>query len=343
MDIKKAKSQVLSRFGEGSIMTIGDRPKTLADKILCPMGFPGFERAMGIPGLPRNRMIEIYGPESSGKTTLALHMVRSVQEAGGSAAFIDVENAIDVEYARDGIGVDTDTLLISQPDYGEQAIDIVVELLSIQKGCKEPFIVVIDSVDSLVPKKELDGDFDDGEEMDQETGKMVKKKSGGGMGLRARLMSRACRQITQHLKGSNSLVVFINQIRMKIGVVYGNPETTSGGNALKFYASMRFDIRNVGQYKENEKVVGNNFRVKVVKNKLAPPFREYVGLNVHGQGVQQEWDTYSVLMEKNLLKRKGSWYSIEGTEYKFQGFKGFKKIMTDTKSYQEILTLCNNP
>lgn len=341
MDVGKAKDFILKRHGEGSIMKIGDVPECLADKILCSTGFHGLEKAMGILGIPKNRILEIYGPESSGKTTLALHMIKAVQDAGGSAAFVDVENAIDVEYARTGIGVNMDELLLSQPDYGEQAIDIVVSLLTIQKAePSKPLVIVLDSVDSLVPKKELDGEFDEGAEVvDPETGKKVKAK-GGGMGLRARLMSAACRQITQHLKGSNATVIFINQIRMKIGVVYGTPETTSGGNALKFYASMRMDIRNVGQYKEGDKTIGNNFRVKIVKNKLAPPFKEYIGLNIHGQGIQKGWDMFTVLLEKNILKKKGSWYSIEDTDVKFQGFKGFVKILEDQDVYDDIVELC---
>jgi len=326
MDIKKARECVLAKHGEGSIMTISDGPTVAADKVLCPLGYPSLERAMGICGLPKNRVIEIFGRESSGKTTLALHFVRAVQCVGGSAAFVDVENAIDVDYARDGIGVDVDNMLISQPDYGEQAIDVVITLLKVQKQNPEnPFIVVIDSVDSLVPKKELGGEFDN-ESIDPETGKVTKSK-GGGMGLRARLMSDACRRVTSHLKGSNSLVVFINQIREKIGVMYGPTETTSGGNALKFYASMRMDIRNIGQYKESDVVVGNNFRVRIVKNKLAPPFKEYIGLNIHGQGVQQAWDIFTDLEEKGLLSRKKSWITVADTDIKFQGFKGFKKLI----------------
>lgn len=326
MDIDKARDYVLSKHGEGSIMTISDRPTAAADRILCPLGYPSLERAMGIPGLPKNRMIEIFGPESSGKTTLALHFVKAVQDAGGSSAFVDVENAIDVTYARDGIGVDMDNMMISQPDYGEQAIDIVITLLNLQKADpSKPFIAVIDSVDSLVPKKEIDGEFDN-ESIDPETGKVTKSK-GGGMGLRARLMSDACRRISAHLKGSNSTVVFINQIRQKIGVMYGPTETTSGGNALKFYASMRMDIRNIGQYKEGSETVGNNFRVKIVKNKLAPPFKEYIGLNIHGQGVQKAWDMFTDLEESGLLVRKKSWITVKDTEYKFQGFKGFKKLI----------------
>lgn len=326
MDIGKAKELVLTKHGDGSIMTVGDGPEIAADRILCPTGFPLLEKAIGIPGLPKNRIIEIYGPESSGKTTLALHLVKAVQENGGSAAFVDVEHALDITYARNGIGVNVDDLLISQPDYGEQAIDIVISLLGVQRSDPStPFIAIIDSVDSLVPKKELDGEFDN-ESIDPETGKVVKSK-GGGMGLRARLMSDACRRITSHLKGSNSLIVFINQIRQKIGVLYGSNETTSGGNALKFYASMRMDIRNIGQYKEGNDVVGNNFRVRLVKNKLAPPFKEYIGLNIHGDGIQKAWDVFSSLQDKGLLVRKGSWITVTDTKIKFQGFKGFKKLI----------------
>ena len=340
MDIKSAKEFVTSKHGEGSIMVIGEQSQVLADRVLCPTGFPMLETAMGIPGLPKNRIIEIFGPESSGKTTLALHFVKAVQDAGGAAAFVDVENALDVTYAETGIGVDVGSLLISQPDYGEQAIDIVISLLTLQKtDTKKPFILVIDSVDSLVPKKELTGEFDTKEVTDPVTGKTTKVK-GGGMGLRARLMSDACRRITQHIKGTNCIVVFINQIRMKIGVMFGNPETTSGGNALKFYASMRLDIRNVGQFKEGGVTVGNNFKVKVVKNKLAPPFKEYVGLNIHGQGIQLDWDIFSLLTNKKLLIKKGSWYSIVDTKYKFQGFSGFRKLTEDEDVLDELYEYC---
>jgi len=335
MDLTVAREQIVKECGLGSVMlygenTVHDPKKT----VLCPTGFLGLESAMGIPGLPKNRIIEVYGPSSSGKTTLALHFVKCVQDAGGDAVYIDVEHALDPVYAKNGIGVNMDDVLVSQPDYGEQCAQILLSMLRIQKiDSTRPLIIVVDSVDALVPKKEIDCDFDVQSDSDG------KKQKGGGLGLRARLMSDICRRVTVHLKDTNTCVVFINQIRHKIGVMFGSPETTSGGNALKFYASQRFDIRNVGQYKEGGQVVGNNFKIKVVKNKLAPPFREYVGLNIHGSGMQHDWDVFNALIEGKLLTKGGSWSSISGVDEKFQGYRGFMKLMNKKTVRKKVLKL----
>ena len=234
------------------------------------------------------------------------------------------------------IGVDTENMLIRQPDYGEQAIDLVYQLLKIQKlDPSRPHLFIVDSVDALVPKKELDCDFD----IEYDASGKKKKKSGGGLGLRARLMSDACRRLTAHLLGTNSTIIFINQIRMKIGVMFGNPETTSGGNALKFYASVRLDIRNIGAYKQGDEVVGNNFRIKVVKNKCAPPFKTYEGLNIHGKGYSPEWDLFQALNAEKLITKAGSWSEIKGIDQKYQGYNGFIALLEDetNKSHCEDL------
>lgn len=324
MDITKAKNMVVKHYGEGIVM-IPSQSETF-DNCICSTGLKGLDKALGTTGIPRERMIEVYGPESSGKTTLALELAKEIQHAGGDITFVDVEHALDTNYARDGIGVDVDNMLISQPDYGEQAIDLVYQLLKEQKeDPSRPHLFIIDSVDALIPKKELDCDFD----IEYDASGKKTKKSGGGLGLRARLMSDACRRLTSHLKGTNATIIFINQIRMKIGVMFGNPETTSGGNALKFYASVRLDIRNIGQYKQSDEVVGNKFRIKVVKNKCAPPFKSYEGLNIHGKGYQRNWDIYEALQEEKLIKKKGSWQEIKGIEKKFQGYNGFLELIED--------------
>lgn len=327
MDITKAKKMVIKIHGEGIIM-IPSESETF-DNCLCSTGLLGLDDALGTTGIPRERILEIYGPESSGKTSLALTMAASVQAHGGDVTFIDVEHALDTNYAK-ALGVDVEHMLISQPDYGEQAIDIVFHMLKMQKqDNKRSHLFIIDSVDALIPKKELDCDFD--VEYDEDGKK--KKKSGGGLGLRARLMSDACRRLTAHLKGTNATIIFINQIRMKIGVVFGNPETTSGGNALKFYASIRLDIRNIGVYKDGDEIIGNNFRVKVVKNKCAPPFKTYEGLNIHGEGFQLDWDMFAKLKKEKLITLSGSWSSIKGIDEKFQGYNGFVELMGDETNY----------
>jgi len=268
---------------------------------------------------------------NSGKTTLALHACKEMQKIGGDIVYIDVEHALDPNYAEKGIGVKVNDILISQPDYGEQAVDIVLHVLQKQKeNNKRPMLIVLDSVDALMPKKELDGDFD----LEAEGA----KKGGGGMGLRARLMSDVCRQVTSNLKGSNSTVIFINQIRMKIGVMFGSPETTSGGNALKYYASLRLDIRNIGQVKIGDNP-GNQFRVRVKKNKVAPPFKEYEGLNIHGKGFQPEWDLFTLLKDTGKIEKKGSWFTLKDNKKKFQGYGGFLELMEDDSFRQSVETM----
>lgn len=324
MDITKAKNHAIKIYGQGIVMIPSD--SEIFDNCICSTGLTGLDEALGTTGIPRERMIEIYGPESSGKTTLALTMAKEVQQVGGDVTFVDVEHALDTNYAKNGIGVDVDNMLMSQPDYGEQAIDLVYQLLKLQKeDPSRPHLFIIDSVDALIPKKELDCDFDI--EYDEKGKK--KTKSGGGLGLRARLMSDACRRLTSHLKGTNSTIIFINQIRMKIGVMFGNPETTSGGNALKFYSSIRLDIRSIGRYPKDGDILGNKFKIKAVKNKCAPPFKIYEGLNINGDGFQQNWDLYETLQTKKLVTKSGSWQEIKGIEKKFQGYNGFLDLVED--------------
>lgn len=330
MDIEEVRKSCEKRYGGGILMTLTSGRIKGVDA-LCSSGFHGLDNALGIGGYPKERIIEIYGPESGGKTTLVLHAIAEVQKIGGQAAFIDVEHALDVKYAST-LGVKVQQMLISQPDYGEQGVDVVVHMLEMQRLKPEkPLLIVIDSVDALLPKKELEGDFDI--EYDED-GKKVKK--GGGMGLRARLMSDACRKITSRLKGSNATVIFINQIRHKIGVMFGNPETTSGGNALKFYASVRLDIRHIGQYKEDDIVVGSQFRVLVRKNKVAAPFTTYEGLNLFGDGIQKDWDLLSALIDAGYTEKSGSWRSIDSIKKKFQGYRGFKELISDVKVKKEL-------
>jgi recombination protein RecA len=257
---------------------------------VVPTGSLGLDIALGVGGLPRGRVVEIYGPESSGKTTLALHVVAQAQKLGGICAFVDAEHALDVSYAR-RLGVRTDDLLVSQPDCGEQALDIT-EML-VRSGAVD--VVVVDSVAALTPRAELEGEMGDSH-----------------MGLQARLMSQALRKLTGTISKSHTLVIFINQIRMKIGVMFGNPETTTGGNALKFYASVRLDIRRVGALKDGEKVVGNRTRVKVVKNKMAPPFREVEFDILYGEGISREGDLIDLAAECDVVEKSGAWFGFEG-------------------------------
>lgn len=326
MDLEILKKSVVKRYGPGQLISFNDKP--LPVPAICSTGLRGLDYALGIGGYPKERIIEIYGPEASGKTTLALCASADVQSRGGYVAFIDVEHALDPNYASNVVGVDiNNNFLLSQPDYGEQAIDIAAHILSSQKATPDqPLLIIIDSVDALVPLKELNGDFDPNADGDD-------KKKGGGMGLRARLMSNACRQLNQGLKGSNCTIIFINQIRMKIGVMFGSPETTSGGNALKFYASVRLDVRNIGQHKQGELVIGNKFRVKIKKNKVAPPFREYEGLNIHGKGFQKDWDLFNTLLEMGHIKRDKSWMSIAGVDKKFQGYDGFVEFIKEQDNF----------
>jgi len=297
MDLEKQKeraldlavAQIEKQFGKGSIMRLG-AGGPLQDVRVIPTGSLSLDLALGVGGIPRGRVTEIYGPEASGKTTLALHLVAEAQKAGGVASFIDAEHALDVHYARK-LGVNTDELLISQPDTGEQALEIA-EIL-VRSGAVD--VLVVDSVAALAPRAEIEGEMGDAH-----------------VGLQARLMSQALRKLTAAISKSQTAVVFINQIRMKIGVMFGNPETTTGGTALKFYASVRLDIRRVGAIKEGQEVVGSRTRVKVVKNKIAPPFKEVEFDILYGQGISREGDVLDLATERGIVERTGTWYSYKG-------------------------------
>jgi recombination protein RecA len=284
-----ALGQIEKQFGKGSVMRLGDASATY-DVEAVSTGSLGLDIALGIGGLPRGRVVEIYGPESSGKTTLTLQVIAEVQKAGGTAAFVDAEHALDPSYAGK-LGVNIDDLLVSQPDTGEQALEITDML--VRSGAVD--VVVVDSVAALTPKAEIEG----------EMGEMQ-------LGLHARLMSQALRKLTGNIKRSNTIVIFINQIRMKIGVMFGNPETTTGGNALKFYASVRLDIRRIGAIKNGEEVVGNQTRVKVVKNKVSPPFREAEFEIMYGQGISREGEIIDLGSAQNIVEKSGAWYSYRG-------------------------------
>jgi len=282
-----ALSQIERHFGKGSIMRLGKNDKMEIETI--PSGSLGLDIALGVGGLPRGRVVEIYGPESSGKTTLALHAIAEAQKRGGTCAFIDAEHALDPVYARK-LGVDVENLLISQPDAGEQALEIADTL--VRSGAID--ILVVDSVAALVPRSELDGEMGDVQP-----------------GSQARLMSQALRKLTSSISKSNTMVIFINQIRMKIGVMYGSPETTSGGNALKFYASVRLDIRRIGAIKERDEVVGNQTRVKVVKNKLAPPFKQVEFDIMYGEGVSKMGELIDLGIKAGVVEKSGAWFSYD--------------------------------
>ena len=303
--IELAVSTIEKQFGKGSIMRLGEDMPAPEVKVV-PSGSLALDIALGCGGLPRGRVVEIYGPESSGKTTLALHVVAQGQKLGGICAFVDAEHALDVGYARK-LGVRTDDLLVSQPDCGEQALEIT-EML-VRSGAVD--VVVVDSVAALTPRAELEGEMGDSH-----------------VGLQARLMSQALRKLTGTIAKSNTLVIFINQIRMKIGVMFGSPETTTGGNALKFYASVRMDIRRIGALKDGEKVVGNRTRVKVVKNKMAPPFREVEFDILYGQGISHEGDLVDLGAACGVVEKSGAWFSAEG-ERIGQGRENAKQFLID--------------
>jgi recombination protein RecA len=286
--LSSALSQIEKQFGKGAVMRMGDRQNDAVDVIST--GSLGLDIALGIGGLPKGRVVEIYGPESSGKTTLTLQVIANCQKAGGTAAFVDAEHALDPGYAEK-LGVNVDDLLVSQPDTGEQALEIADML--VRSGAVD--VVVIDSVAALTPKAEIEGEMGDSH-----------------VGLHARLMSQALRKLTGNIKRSNCMVIFINQIRMKIGVMFGNPETTTGGNALKFYASVRLDIRRIGSVKRGEEVIGSETRVKVVKNKLAPPFRVADFEILYGEGASREGEIIELGVTNNLVEKSGAWYSYDG-------------------------------
>ncbi len=300
-----ALSQIERAFGKGSVMRMGQRPGDEQIEVVSS-GSLGLDLALGIGGLPRGRIVEIYGPESSGKTTLALHAIAEAQKLGGTCAFIDAEHALDPTYARK-LGVDVDNLLISQPDAGEQALEIADTL--VRSGAID--VLVVDSVAALVPRAELEGEMGDTH-----------------VGLHARLMSQALRKITGSVSRSNTMLIFLNQIRLKIGVMFGNPETTTGGNALKFYASIRLEIRRIGQIKDRDVVTGNQTRVKVVKNKLAPPFRQVEFDIMYGEGISKVGELVDLGVKANIVEKSGSWFSYDSQRIG-QGRENAKQFLRD--------------
>lgn len=311
--LEAALGQIEKQFGKGSIMRMGDQG-AVRDIDSVSTGSLGLDVALGIGGLPRGRVVEIYGPESSGKTTLTLHAIAEMQKMGGTAAFVDAEHALDPIYAEK-LGVDIDNLLVSQPDTGEQALEITDSL--VRSGAVD--IVIVDSVAALTPKAEIEGDMGDSH-----------------MGLQARLMSQALRKLTANIKRTNTLVIFINQIRMKIGVMFGNPETTTGGNALKFYSSVRLDIRRIGAIKKGDEILGNETRVKVVKNKVSPPFKQVEFDILYGQGISREGEVIDLGVKEKLIEKAGAWYSYQGQKIG-QGKDNVRQFLKDNPDIYETL------
>ena len=308
-----AVSQIEKQYGKGAIMKMGE--EVIPGEIpTISTGSLSLDLALGVGGLPKGRVIEIYGPEASGKTTLALHVVAEAQKKSGIAAFIDAEHALDIHYARK-LGVKVDDLLLSQPDTGEQALEIT-EIL-VRSGAVD--VIVIDSVAALVPKAEIEGDMGDAH-----------------MGLQARLMSQALRKLTATISKSNTIVVFVNQIRMKIGVMFGNPETTTGGNALKFYASVRLDVRRIASIKQGQDVIGSRTKVRVVKNKVSPPFKEVEFDLIHGEGISREGDVLDLAVDKNIVEKSGTWYTYQGQRIG-QGRENSKQFLKENPKALESM------
>ncbi len=311
-NLSEALSQIEKQFGKGTVMKMGDRE--IVDIPSVSTGSLGLDIALGIGGLPKGRVVEIFGPESSGKTTLTLQAIAECQKAGGTAAFIDAEHALDPNYAEK-LGVNVDELLLSQPDTGEQALEVTDML--VKSGSVD--LIVVDSVAALTPRAEIEGDMGDHH-----------------VGLQARLMSQALRKITGNIQRSNAMVIFINQIRMKIGVMFGNPETTTGGNALKFYSSVRLDIRRIGAVKEGEEVVGNETRVKVVKNKVSPPFKQAEFQIMYGEGINTEGEILELGQKLELVEKSGSWYSHNGEKIG-QGKVNASKFLRENTKIRDSL------
>jgi recombination protein RecA len=309
--VELAVSQIERQYGKGAIMRLGEDSMPGAIPIIST-GSLALDLALGVGGLPKGRVVEIFGPEASGKTTLALHVVAEAQKQGGVSAFIDAEHALDVHYAK-RLGVKTDDLLISQPDTGEQALEIADIL--VRSGAVD--VIVVDSVAALVPKAEIEGEMGDAH-----------------MGLQARLMSQALRKLTATISKSHTIVVFVNQIRMKIGVMFGNPETTSGGNALKFYSSVRLDVRRIASIKQGQDVVGNRTKVRVVKNKVAPPFKEVEFDLIYGEGISREGDVIDLAVEKNLVEKSGTWYAYHDQRIG-QGRENAKQFLKENPKMRE--------